>query len=109
MTGAGLPTTDNRQPATVYPRVGVYIVLYILAVRVSAPVLHWPGSYLLGITLSQFVAALAANWIALRIYGRRHLADLGLEWNRSSMTNLALGIAGGIGSAAVVLVPPPGV
>src|SRR5262245_22669542 len=60
------PTTNNQQPTTVFLRVGVYVVLYILAARVSAPALHWVGGYLLGITLSQFVAALAANWIALR-------------------------------------------
>ena len=100
------PTTNNRQPTTVFLRVGVYVVLYILAARVSAPALHWVGGYLLGITLSQFVAALAANWIALRIYGRRHLADLGLKWNRPSMINLALGLAGGMGSAALILLPP---
>jgi len=48
----------------------------------------------------------AANWIALRIYGRLHLSAVGLKWNPASMQNLALGVAGGIGSAALVLFPP---
>src|SRR5712691_10936617 len=105
MGDRALPTSNIQHPTTVFLRVGVYIVLYILAARVSAPVLHWLGGYLLGITLSQFLAALAANWIALRIYGRRRLGDLGLKWNRPSMINLGLGLAGGMGSAALVLLP----
>src|SRR5437870_11400636 len=90
----------------VYLRVGVYIVLYILAARLSAPLIVWLGGYLLGVTLSQFVAAIVANWIALRSYGRLRLSDLGLKLNGDSARNLALGVAGGMGAAALALVPP---
>ena len=97
--------TPPASPTT-YLRVGVYIVLYVVAASVSAPAIHWLGGYLLGITLSQFLSALAANWIALRIYGRLHWAAIGLMWNQASAINLALGVAGGMGSAALVLFPP---
>src|SRR5258706_10150597 len=90
----------------VYLRVGVYILLYILAARVSAPLIVWIGGYFLGITLSQFVSALAANLIALRIYGGRRLSDLGLKLNAASLQNWALGVAGGMGAATLVLFPP---
>lgn len=90
----------------VYLRVGVYILLYILAVRLSAPLIVWVGGYLLGVTLSQLVASSAANWLTLRIYGRLRLRDIGLPWNRVSLRNLSLGIAGGAGAAALVLFPP---
>src|SRR3979411_2939263 len=102
-----LPTSNIQNPTSaLYLQIGVYIVLYVLMARVSAPALHWLGGYLLGITLSQFVSGLAANWIALRICGLLHLADLGLKWNRASTINFALGLAGGMGSAALVLFPP---
>src|SRR5437868_3005456 len=92
--------------AGAYLRVGVYILLYILAARVAAPLIAALGGYFLGVTLSQFVAALAANWIALRIYGRRRLSDLGLKGGMESLRNLSLGITGGMGAAALVLFPP---
>ena len=103
-----LPTSDIQHPtsALLHLRVAVYIVLYMLAAGISAPAIHWLGGYLLGITLSQLVAALAANRIALRIYGRLRLADVGLKWNAASMRNLALGMAGGMGAATLVLYPP---
>src|SRR5258708_12988980 len=98
------PTSYIQHPTSI--RVGVYILLYILAVRLFAPVIVWLGGYFAGVTLSQIVAAVVVNWLALRIFGRFHLTDLGLKWNRASMRNLALGIAGGMGAAALVLAPP---
>ena len=106
MSDLDTPTSNIQHPTSVFLRVGVYIVLYILAARISAPALLWLGGYLFGITLSQFSSALAANWIALRIYERLPLTHLGLRWNRASLTNLALGIAGGVGAASLVLYPP---
>jgi len=92
--------------AGVYLRVAVYVALYALAVFLSAKLLVWIGGYFLGVILSQFLAAVSTNWLVLRIYGPCRLADLGLKWNRASMINLGLGVAGGMGSAALVLVPP---
>ena len=68
--------------------------------------LIWLGGYFFGGILSQFAAALWANWLSLRIDGRLHLTDLGLRWNPASARNLALGICGGMGSAALMLLPP---
>jgi membrane protease YdiL (CAAX protease family) len=88
-----------------YLRIGVYIFLYLAAIFVFARLVIAAGGYFLGVTLSQLLASVSANWLALRIYGRRRLADLGLEWNWDSARNLALGLAGGIGSASLVLGP----
>lgn len=90
----------------VYLRVAVYIALYALAVFLSAKLLVWIGGYFFGVVLSQFLAAVATNWLVLRIYGGYRLTDLGLKWNRASMVNLGLGVAGGMGSAALALLPP---
>jgi len=47
-----------------------------------------------------------SNALVLRIYERGRLADIGLQWNSSSMRNLAVGFGGGCGAALLVLVPP---
>ena len=90
----------------VYLRVGVYIFLYLIALYLLASLMVWLGGYFFGGLLSQFAAALWANWLCLRIYGRLGLSSLGLLWNGASMWNLGLGIAGGIGAASLVLLPP---
>lgn len=90
----------------VYLRVGVYIFLYLTALYLLASLIVWLGGYFFGGILSQFAAALWANWLCLRIYGRLGLSSLGLLWNGASMWNLGLGIAGGIGAAGLVLLPP---
>src|SRR5260370_33201373 len=90
----------------VYLRVGVYIFLYLTALYLLASLIVWLGGYFFGGILSQFAAALWANWLCLRIYGRLGVSSLGLLWNGASMWNLGLGIAGGIDAASVVLLPP---
>jgi len=90
----------------VYLSVGVYIFLYLVALFLLPNLLIWLGGYFFGGILSQFAAAIWANWLALRIYSRIRLVDLGLQWNRASARNLALGLAGGTGAAALVLLPP---
>jgi membrane protease YdiL (CAAX protease family) len=99
-----MPAPADR--SGVYLRVGVYIFLYLAAIFVFARLILELGGYFLGVTVSQFAAAVSANWVALRIYGRGRLADLGLEWSGPAARNLALGLAGGMGSAALVLAPP---
>jgi len=97
------PSIDRT---SVFLRVGLYIVFCGLTIWLSARLLIWLFGYLLGATLSQLLAALGANWILLRIYGKLPLTVLGLSWNSASARNLALGVAGGMGAAALTLAPP---
>jgi len=92
--------------SVVYLRVAIYVVLYSVAIFVSARLMVFALGYFLGVTLSQFLAAIVTNWLVLRIYGPRSLTDLGLKWNWASARNLGLGLAGGMGAAALVLAPP---
>jgi uncharacterized protein len=95
----------SRDPARVAIRVGVYIVLFIM----TAYVFGWAltgMAYLAGIVATSLLAAGFANWLSLRIFEGRHLIDAGLWWNRDSRVNLAIGLAGGAGAAALVLLPP---
>jgi membrane protease YdiL (CAAX protease family) len=84
----------------------VYIVLYFVTAWIFGQMLLWLGGYLVGITATGLLSAFFANWLATRIYENRHVIDLGLWWNQASAVNLGFGVAGGIGSACLVLLPP---
>jgi len=56
--------------------------------------------------LSVFAAAAVANALALRIWERGNLLDVGFQWNSASVRNLLLGLAGGIVTAIVVIFGP---
>ncbi|MGA2211927.1 MAG: type II CAAX endopeptidase family protein [Bryobacteraceae bacterium] len=78
---------------------GYYFVFPIIIALIGAPVLVIS-------TLGTFAAAAVANALALRIYERGNLADIGLGWSPASRRNLSLGMLGGIGAALVVVVIP---
>jgi len=97
----------RKDPLRIAIRIAVYAVLYFAAAAlVFGPVMLWVGGYLFGITAAGLLAALFTNWLSLRIYEDRHILDLGLRWNRSSGGNVALGVAGGILAACLVVAPP---
>jgi membrane protease YdiL (CAAX protease family) len=78
---------------------GYYFVFPLIIAFLGAPVLVIS-------TLGTFAAAAVANTLALRIYERGTLSDIGLGWTPASRRNLSLGILGGIGSALIVIVLP---
>jgi membrane protease YdiL (CAAX protease family) len=79
--------------------VGYYFVFPIIIAFIGAPV------FVIS-TLGVFAAGAVANTLALRIYERGNLADIGLGWTAASRRNLSLGMLGGIGAAIVVVVIP---
>ncbi len=78
---------------------GYYFVFPLIIAFLGAPVLVIS-------TLGTFAAAAVANTLALRIYERGNLSDIGLGWTAASRRNLSLGMLGGIGAALVVIVLP---
>jgi membrane protease YdiL (CAAX protease family) len=93
----------RTDPLRIAMHVAPYVAFYFLFASLAGPLLLWLGGYLAGITASLLLAAIFVNWLALRIFESRPLADAGLWWNRSSADNLALGLGGGIGAACIVL------
>jgi len=89
-------------------RVGVYAIIAFLGYYFAFPIiLLFLGTPVLVIsTLGTFAAAAVANTLALRIYERGNLSDIGLGWTAASRRNLSLGLLGGIGSALVVVLLP---
>src|SRR5262249_3269791 len=93
-----------KDPVKTGLHIGVYVVLFILGTIVLSWALLGVG-YLVGIVLTEALAAVFANWLAMRIFEGRSLVDAGLWWNRASSENLAMGVAGGVGAALAALVP----
>ena len=96
---------SGKDPLRLGIHVTVYVALYFGTAFVFSGLLVWLGGYLTGLTGTGLLAAVFANWLALRIYENRHLVEIGLWLNRRSAENLLLGLAGGAASAALVLAP----
>src|SRR5689334_16308361 len=101
-----IPVQGRQDPLRVALHVFVYVVLYFVTATIFGQPLRWLGGDLVGIIGTGLLSAVFANWLALRIYENRHIVELGLWWNRCSLENLGLGVLGGAGSAALVLLPP---
>ena len=93
----------------VLSRVGLFVLIALLGMVVFPILINFvlgAGGYVITAALGTFAAAAVANAIALRIYERGRLADIGLGWNADSRRNLALGLLGGMGAALCVLILP---
>ncbi len=87
-------------------KVGLYVFLAILGLMFFPIGLNYAAGYLIGSALGTFAAAAVANAVSLRIFERGRLADIGMNWHPGAARNLGLGVLGGIGAAAIVLVGP---
>jgi membrane protease YdiL (CAAX protease family) len=96
----------KRDPLQILIRVGVYVLLCFITLVVFGGLLSWFENPILAGAGSSLVVGVFANWLVLRIFEQLHVADAGLHLGRASADNLAIGLAGGIGSAALVLAPP---
>ena len=96
----------TRDPLRIALSIGLYIFFYVAAAMVIAPVLLGLGGRLVAVSVSGFIAAAGTNALALKIYEGLPLPAIGLAWNRTSARNLGLGLAGGIGSALIVICIP---
>jgi len=105
-----LPSTTPTEQSKYFGvllRIGVFSLIAILGYFIFPVVMISLGAPILIVAaLGTFAAAGVANAIALRIYERGQLADIGLGWTAASRRNLSLGILGGVGAGVVVLVVP---
>jgi uncharacterized protein len=84
-------------------RVFVFAFMEVVGLSLFAALLTPLVGYLVSATMATFAAAAVANAVALRIYERGRLSDIGLGWESGSGANLALGLAGGAGTAILTL------
>jgi len=95
----------GKDPLRLGIHVTIYVALFYATAFLFSGLLVWLGGYLTGVTGVTLLAAVFANWLALRIYENRQIVEIGLWVNRSSADKLLLGLAGGVGTAALVLAP----
>ena len=70
----------RNDPVRIAVHVAVYLVLYfVTSIYLFAPLLAWLGGFLVGITTTALLGALFTNWLALRIFEDRPLADVGVR------------------------------
>ena len=97
----------RKDPLRLAIRVTVFVVVfYGLGWFILDPLLRWLAGNLAGPTVAVLISAVFATWLSLRIYEDIPVFAVGLWWNRASAQNLKLGLLGGLGAAAVALVPP---
>jgi membrane protease YdiL (CAAX protease family) len=94
----------EKDPVRIAVSVCVYAAIFWVGQSVFYWVLSWLGA-LAGTVLSTVAAALFTNWLVLRVYENCGLSALGLATNRAAARNAAMGLAGGIGAASLVLGP----
>ena len=100
------PPTQRSKNLGVLLRVGVFALIAILGYYIFPWAMSFVGSPFVIAALSTFAAAGVANAMALRIYERAQLADIGLGWTAASRRNLALGFLGGGGAGLFVILLP---
>jgi membrane protease YdiL (CAAX protease family) len=100
------PRAPQLRAGTLVIRVFVYIILYFITGFIAGPILGWVGGYLLGLTVTGLIASGVTNLLCLGIFEALQLPEIGLRLGAAGWRNLALGLAGGIGSAVLVLGPP---
>ncbi|HMD48796.1 MAG TPA: type II CAAX endopeptidase family protein [Bryobacteraceae bacterium] len=101
--------TDKEKLIGVLLRFGVFALIAILGyvfIPMIFLLLLGEGVQFVLATLSTFATAAIANAMALRIFERGQLADIGLGWSAASRRNLIMGVAGGVGAGVVVLGAP---
>jgi membrane protease YdiL (CAAX protease family) len=97
----------RKDPVRVASHIMVFAVFYLAPLALGfGALLEALLQKLAGMTLANLAAALFATWIALKIFSGRHVTAIGLWWNRASADNFAVGLAGGIGAACLVLSLP---
>jgi len=105
MTASGT-AAGRLEPLPLTVHVVVYLAIGWVGLQIFAAVTPWVAGYFLGAAATSLCTALLVNFLTLRIYTGRRMADLGLWWNRASVDNLAFGVLGGVGAASAVLAPP---
>jgi len=86
-------------------RVGVFTILVLALTVLFGWVLNIVN-YVFASVVSLFLAAVTASAVTMHVFERGSLADIGMHWDPDSVRNLALGLAGGIGAACLVILGP---
>ena len=87
-------------------RVAFFIAVVLIGMLFLAQFLFSVFGAIVAGTIGLFFTGLLDNFLTMRIFDRRPLTDIGLLANGRGLHNLALGVALGGGSAALMLLAP---
>lgn len=87
-------------------RILIYAFFCWFGTMLLAPLFYIAADSLITFVAANFAAATIANLICMRIYERRPLSEVGLEWTGASLRHLGIGVAGGAAVAALIVLVP---
>jgi uncharacterized protein len=87
-------------------KIGLFVFLALAGLTFLPSLLYTSGSYLIAAVFGVFGTAVLANTIAVRVFERGRLADIGLNWHVGSSRNLGLGLLAGVVAALCVTALP---
>lgn len=87
-------------------RVGLFVLIGWLGWILFPLILYPLAGIMITSALSGFAAAAVANTIAVRIYERGHLSEIGLGWSDTSLREFLTGTGTGIAAVGVIVVVP---
>lgn len=103
---AKVPGPAISSKLAVLLRVSLFLAFGYISLQLLASLLFELFGLLVASVIGVFAAATIATALAVRIYERGHLSDIGLRWTPGSGRNLIVGLLIGIGATVLVLVPP---
>jgi membrane protease YdiL (CAAX protease family) len=86
-------------------KIGFFVFLALAGIVMAGGLLQFAGILISG-AIGTFLAALIANAVTVRVFERRSLLAVGLNWHSGSLRNLWIGVGSGIIAALAVLLPP---
>ena len=108
------PTTIEPVPAaaptpsaaSVLPRVALFLIAGYATLKVVGMILFAAFGLLIASVAGVFAGAAIANSLAIRIYERGRLPDIGLHWSAASARALLLGTGSGIAAGLIAVILP---
>lgn len=95
-----------RSVASILPRVALFLIVGYATLTVLAKILFALFGLLIASVAGVFAGAAIANALAIRIYERLRLPDIGLHWNAASARSLLAGTGAGIGAGLIAVLLP---
>jgi len=103
--GLSRPDGGTRDPLRPLIGAGTCFLLYYVLLNLLVPVGRFMGGEMIALTVPPLVAAAIASSLAMAIFESRSLGDTGLAWSDCALRNFSIGIALGIASASLAILP----
>jgi membrane protease YdiL (CAAX protease family) len=94
-----------RDPLRAISQTGVFVLFYLLTLGLMVNPLYWAGGQLVETTITPLIASTIATVLCCKIYDEGALPLIGLTPDRRGARDLGIGIAAGIATVAIAVVP----